>query len=230
VHAHVGRRGPGRAEPHGEGAAALAAAGAAHHLGALATVRGLIAAPDPALSDGFVTLRPWQHDDIPELVACIDGDEEITRWLDMIPQPYRENEARLWVDQATSFWREGTSAPFALLAADSGEVAGGVGFRWLGEEQGVGEVGYWIRAGDRGRGLTTRAVTLISRWAIEELGCERLQLRADEENLSSQRVAEKAGFTREGVLRAAHYNARLDRRVDYVIYSLLPSDLPGRVP
>jgi RimJ/RimL family protein N-acetyltransferase len=174
-----------------------------------------------------VTLRPWQSGDIPALVACIDGDEEITRWLDMIPQPYGEKEARLWVDQATSFWREGTAAPFALLAG--GEVVGGVGFRWLGEEQGVGEVGYWLRAGDRGRGLTTRAVELISRWAIDELGCERLQLRADEENVSSVRVAEKAGFTREGVLRAAHYNVRLGRRVNYVIYSLLPSELPGRV-
>jgi RimJ/RimL family protein N-acetyltransferase len=176
-----------------------------------------------------VTLRPWQYDDIPELVECIDGDEEMTRWLDMIPQPYRDKEARLWIDQATSFWREGTAAPFALVAAESGEVVGGVGFRWLGEEQGVGEVGYWLRARDRGRGLTTRGVTLISRWAIEELGCERLQLRADEENVSSQRVAEKAGFTREGVMRAVHYSARLDRRVDYVMYSLLPSELPGRV-
>jgi ribosomal-protein-alanine N-acetyltransferase len=175
-----------------------------------------------------VTLRPWQSDDIPALVECIDGDDEMARWLDMIPQPYREHEARLWVDQATSFWREGTAAPFAILA-DSGEVVGGVGFRWVGEEQAVGEVGYWLRARERGRGLTTRSVELISRWAIEQLGCERLQLRADEENVPSQRVAEKAGFTREGVLRSAHYNARLDRRVNYVIYSLLPSELPGRV-
>jgi ribosomal-protein-alanine N-acetyltransferase len=176
-----------------------------------------------------VTLRPWQPDDVSALVECIDGDEEMTRWLDMIPQPYGENEARLWVDQATSFWREGTAAPFAILTPDSGEVVGGVGFRWLGEEQGVGEVGYWLRARDRGRGLTTRSVELISRWAIEELGCERLQLRADEENISSQRVAEKAGFTREGVVRSAHYNARIDRRVNFVMYSLLPSELPGRV-
>jgi RimJ/RimL family protein N-acetyltransferase len=220
---------PGRAEPPGEGAAALAAAGATHLAAALATVRDLIAAPDPPLSDGVVTLRPWQPDDVPALVDCIDGDEEMTRWLDMIPQPYRENEAKLWVDQATSFWREGTAAPFAILAADSGEVVGGVGFRWVGEEQGVGEVGYWLRARDRGRGLTTRSVELISRWAIEELGCERLQLRADEENIPSQRVAEKAGFTREGVLRATHYNARINRRVNFVMYSLLPSELPGRV-
>ncbi len=190
----------------------------------------MLAAPDPPLSDGVVTLRQWRHDDVGELVACLDGDEEIARWLDMIPQPYGETEARLWVDQATSYWSEGTAAPFAVVGAGGGELLGGVGFRWVGEEHGVGEVGYWIRERERGRGLTTRAVNLISRWACEELGCERLQLRADEENGPSQRVAEKAGFQREGVLRSVHYNARLNRRVNYVMYSLLRSELPGRVP
>ena len=72
---------------------------------------------------------------------------------------------------------------------------------------------------------------LVSKWALTELGWERLQLRADEENLPSQRVAEKAGFTREGVLRSVHFNARQDRRVDFVMFSLLPAELelPGRV-
>jgi len=189
----------------------------------------LIAAPDPPLSDGVVTLRPWEHGDIQALVDCLDGDEEIARWLDMIPQPYGEAEARLWVDQATSYWHDGTAAPFAVLAAETGEVVGGVGFRWFGEEHAVGEVGYWIRRDERGRGLTTRAVNLISRWAIEALGCERLQLRADEGNVASRRVAERAGFRREGILRSVHYNARLGQRVNYVMYSLLPSELPGRV-
>ena len=176
-----------------------------------------------------MTLRPWQHGDVAALVDCLDGDETIARWLDMIPQPYRAKEALLWIDQAASYWHEGSAAPFALVAADSGDVVGGVGFRWVGEEHGVGEVGYWIRRDERGQGLTTRGLNLISRWAIETLGCERVQLRADEDNAPSQRVAERAGFQREGILRSVHYNARLDRRVNYVMYSLLPSELPGRL-
>jgi RimJ/RimL family protein N-acetyltransferase len=52
----------------------------------------------------------------------------------------------------------------------------------------------------------------------------RLQLHTDPDNVASQRVAESAGFTREGVLRA--YNARRDgTRADAVVYSLLPEDL-----
>jgi RimJ/RimL family protein N-acetyltransferase len=187
----------------------------------------VLVAPKPALTDGLVTLRPWQRDDVPALIACIDGDDEIARWLDMIPQPYGENEARAWVDQATSFWREGTSAPFAVLLAETGEAVGGIGFRWIADEHGVGEVGYWLRQSARGRGLTTRALQLLIQWAFDELRCERLQLRADELNVPSQRVAEKAGFHREGVLRSVHFNARQNRRVNFVMYSLLPSDLPG---
>jgi RimJ/RimL family protein N-acetyltransferase len=184
----------------------------------------VIPAPDPPLTDGVVTLRPWRMDDVAALVECLDGDEQITRWLDMIPQPYGDAEARTWVDQATSYWREGSAAPFAVTDAASGAVVGGVGFRWLGEEHGVGEVGYWLRREARGRGLTTRAVQLVSRWALDTLGCQRLQLRADPDNAPSVRVAEKAGFRREGVLRAVHLNPRVNRRVDYVIYSLLPTD------
>ena len=184
----------------------------------------MIPAPDPPLSDGVVTLRPWREDDVPALVECLDGDEEIARWMDIIPQPYREAEARTWVDQATTYWREGTAAQFAVTDAGTGTVVGGVGFRWIGDEQGVGEVGYWLRREARGRGLTTGAVRLISRWAFEALDCQRLQLRADERNAPSQRVAEKAGFRREGVLRSVHFNAREDRRVDFVMYSLLPTD------
>ena len=77
----------------------------------------------------------------------------------------------------------------------------------------------------RGRGLTTRALKLISSWALDRAGAERLQLRADVLNLASQRVAERAGFKREGTLRASGFNARENRRVDYAVFSLLPEEV-----
>jgi RimJ/RimL family protein N-acetyltransferase len=89
----------------------------------------------------------------------------------------------------------------------------------------VGEIGYWARADARARGVTTRALVLLSRRALQRDGLARVQIRADIENHASCRVAEKAGFTREGVLRSAHWNARLGRRQDWALYSLLPTDL-----
>ncbi len=182
----------------------------------------IVTPPDPPLSDGVITLRPWLDADVDALVACIDGDKEITRWLELIPQPYRHTEARLWIDQATTLWREGAGSPFAVLR--DGRVVGGAGINWIESEQGVGDVGYWLRREARGQGLTTRAVRLLSAWAFAN-GCERLQLRADAENVDSQRVAERAGFRREGVQRSARYNPRLARRMDFVVFSLLPDEL-----
>ena len=178
--------------------------------------------PKSPLTDGVVVLRPWEEPDVSALVAAIDGDPEISVWLELIPQPYTEHEARTWIAQATSMWRERTASPFAVVVDD--EVVGGVGINWIDRGHGVGDIGYWLRKDVRGRGYTTRAVVLAARWAFS-CGCERLQLRADAENAASLRVAERAGFTREGIQRSARYNPRLGRRMNFVVFSLLPHEM-----
>lgn len=181
-----------------------------------------VSPPDQPLTDGVVTLRPWELGDVQALVDAIDGDPEITNFLELIPQPYRDLEARAWVDAAASMWRDETGSPFALLVDD--EVVGGAGITWIDREEAVGDVGYWIRRDARRHGYTTRAVLLLARWAFD-LGCERLQIRADTENEASLRVAERAGFTREGVMRSIRFSPRLDRRMNFALYSLLPDEL-----
>jgi ribosomal-protein-serine acetyltransferase len=180
--------------------------------------------PEPPLSDGVVSLRPWRADDAAELVAALDGDEEIASWLDSIPQPYTDPDANAWLAQAGRAWAEGTSFPFAVVDARSRRLLGGMGLRWNDRVNQVGEVGYWARAEVRGRGVTTRALRLVADWALAEAGCERLVVRADTQNVPSQRVAERAGFVREGVERSARFSPRQGRRVDFVVYSRLPGD------
>jgi RimJ/RimL family protein N-acetyltransferase len=180
--------------------------------------------PEPPLTDGVVTLRPWRQDDAAELVAALDGDEEVTRWLDSIPQPYTDADAHAWLSQTGQAWNDGAAAPFAVVDATTGRLLGGSGIRWNDRVNQIGEIGYWARAEVRGHGYTTRAVQLITEWALEAAGCERLVLRADTKNLPSQRVAERAGFVREGVERSARFSPRQGRRVDFVVYSRLPSD------
>jgi RimJ/RimL family protein N-acetyltransferase len=165
-------------------------------------------------SDGGIALRPWRRADAAGLVDCLDGDAEITRWLDQIPQPYTVADALAFVG------RTGETT-FAIADTESGRILGGIGLRWT---EDVAEIGYWARADARGRGVTTRALVLLARLAFEE-GAARVQLRADVENAPSRRVAEKAGFTAEGVLRNAHWNPRLGRRQSWVMYSLLPGEL-----
>jgi RimJ/RimL family protein N-acetyltransferase len=181
-------------------------------------------APPKPLSDGTVALRPWRPDDAEELVAALDGDEEVARWLDSIPQPYTDADAHAWLAQTRHTWADGAGFPFAVVAAGTGRLLGGIGLRWNDRVNQVGEVGYWARADVRGQGVTTRALRLVAEWALAEVGCERLVLRADTRNLPSQRVAERAGFVREGVERSARFSPRQGRRVDFVVYSRLATD------
>jgi RimJ/RimL family protein N-acetyltransferase len=184
-----------------------------------------VSPPEPPLSDGVVMLRPWGEPGDVEAITAACNDRAIAEFLDLIPSPYTEADARAYIDLCREGWADGTLSNFAITDAETGEAVGSVGVRWIEPDQGVAEVGYWMARDARGRGVCTRAVRLVSRWVIADQGAERLQLRADERNAASRKVAVNAGFTEEGVLRSTRYNARLGRRVDFVMYSLLPDEL-----
>lgn len=140
-------------------------------------------------------------------------------WLDRLPQPYTRADALAYIRGETVPDEEA----YCITDAGSGRVLGSIGLNPKPGGDGVVEIGYWLRSDARGRGFMTRALRLVARKALED-GAARVQLRADPENVASCRVAEKAGFTREGVLRSAHWNPRLGRRQDWAMYSLLPNE------
>jgi RimJ/RimL family protein N-acetyltransferase len=170
------------------------------------------------LRDDVVLLRPFVDDDA-SAVAAACADSEIARFIPMMPHPYTEADARAYL--ATVAENREAQKRFALAVTEvaSGRLVGSIDVR-LGD---VGSIGCWTAAEARGRGVATRALRLLSRWAVTEGGVERLELATHPENRASQRVAEKAGFAKEGVLRS-HTRFREGRR-DSVLYSLLPSDL-----
>jgi RimJ/RimL family protein N-acetyltransferase len=83
------------------------------------------------------------------------------------------------------------------------------------------ELGYIVAAEARGRGIATEALTQLTAWAFGR-GLQRLELRIDNDNAASQRVAERSGYTREGMLRSIHF--KNGRRTDLAVYSRLPGD------
>jgi RimJ/RimL family protein N-acetyltransferase len=168
-----------------------------------------------------VVLRAWRIQDVPAVaVAC--QDDEIARWLALVPQPYTEEHARFYVEECLQ--ADEGRRPFAIADASTGEVVGSIDMH-ISRLQ-TGHVGYWVAAQARGRGVAPDALRTLSRWAFESLGLGRVELVTDPENIASQRVAEKAGFQREGVLRSMLLNRDGSRR-DGVIFSLLPEDLGG---
>jgi RimJ/RimL family protein N-acetyltransferase len=110
---------------------------------------------------------------------------------------------------------------FAIVDAESDELLGSIGF--FQPQEGVGEVGYWIAASARGRGAAVRGVRLMVEWALGARELRRIQIHTLPGNRASERVAEKAGFTREGVLRS--YAVMKGRVTDITMFSLLPGEL-----
>jgi RimJ/RimL family protein N-acetyltransferase len=167
------------------------------------------------LADETIVLRPWNEDDAPAVhEAC--QDREIQRWLSVIPRPYTHEHAHAFVTHGSGPGRR----EFAIV--EQGQVVGAIALRVT--AAGNGRIGYWCVSRARGRGLMTRALRRLCRHALDELAFERLELVTDPDNLASQRVAEKAGFQREGVLRS-HLRHPDGRRRDSVMFSLLPGEL-----
>ena len=177
--------------------------------------------PSPPLEDGVVLLRPWEEGDLEAVIeAC--RDPEIPRWT-AIPSPYNEQDARRYLGRAELDRLAGRELALAVVDPGTGALLGSCGLARFDWEDRKAEIGYWIAAGARRQSAGTRATRLLSRWAIERLGLERLELLAHPANEPSQRLAANAGFTREGLLRS--YRRRKGRREDLVMFSLLPGDL-----
>ena len=169
------------------------------------------------LRDKDLELRPFTLDDVPAIVeAC--NDPEIQHWIPMVPRPYTEDDARAFVRGEVAGIGQ---HQFAIT--ESGRLVGSIGLG-INEFSHNGHIGYWCAAEARGRGLTTRALRLLCQHALEDLRLERLELITDPDNHASQRVAEKVGFQREGVLRS-HLSHPDGRRRDSVMFSLLPGEL-----
>lgn len=171
-------------------------------------------------TDGLI-LRPWELGDLPALTAACN-DSEIARWLPMIPSPYSEDDGTAYLEMSLENWERGEAYNFAILDAESGGLAGSITVRVL--RFGIGHFGYWVAAQARGRGVATEALKALCRWGVDTLDLKRMELLTDPQNTASQRVAENAGFQREGILRSS-LEYRDGTRRDSVIFSLLPDEL-----
>jgi RimJ/RimL family protein N-acetyltransferase len=174
----------------------------------------------PTLTDGVVTLRPWRVEDVPALVE-ICQDPEIQRFT-RVPANYTRDDALMYMASKTAREERGELVAFALVdAADEARLLGSIDMRR--DEDGRACIGYLLGPEARGRGMATRAVRLLSRWALADLGLARVEIQARPDNPASQRVAERAGFVREGVLRS--YQTDMGERHDRVVFSLIPDDV-----
>lgn len=163
-------------------------------------------------------LRPIDKGDVDAYLTEVD--DEVRRWMTWAEDPSPEKALRWCAEEASGDLQR--SLNLAIVPAETGRFAGGIGLVRVDWALGVAETGYWIGPSGRGHGFVTEAVRAVSGHAFE-LGLARVELLAAVGNVASQRVAERAGFTREGVLRQARPVP--GGRADMVVFSLLEGEL-----
>lgn len=134
--------------------------------------------------------------------------------------------ARAQLESGMHGFAAGTAVPALMFTG--GTLAGVLGLH-IDVHTRSATVGYWLGAAYTGRGLATRALRALSRFAFEEFALIRVSAQLEVANARSRAVVERAGFRCEGVLRSA---AIVHGAVvgDLELWSLLPADLPSPAP
>ncbi|GLY41965.1 N-acetyltransferase [Amycolatopsis sp. NBRC 101858] len=141
-------------------------------------------------ADDF-TLTRWTFADAPELTATVAGSlDHIGAWMIWATDGYSAEDGAEFLERTRKNWETGETHDFAIRVGDT--VAGGIGV--MAREGGV-EIGYWLARDFVGRGLMTRAVSLLTAEAFR-LGAGYVEIKHDERNVRSGAVPARLGFTK----------------------------------
>jgi len=187
--------------------------------------------PDHLATERLI-LRSARGDDAATLNAAVSESLDDLRaympWAQTTPSLAQSNAdcRRL---QAKFLLREDLPMFMFERAADGGEgtFIGGTGLHRIDWTVRRFELGYWCRTSHQGRGFVTEAVRALTRFAFERLQARRVEVRMDETNERSWKLAQRAGFALEGVLRSDSLNPQGEPR-DTRVYALLAP--PGAAP
>jgi ribosomal-protein-alanine N-acetyltransferase len=158
-------------------------------------------------------VRSWRSTDAASLVRHANNINVARQLRDRFPHPYLRENARAFLKRVSG---EAVPANFAIEVDK--EAVGGIGFvRGTDIERYSAEIGYWLGEQHWGRGITTEALMLVTADVFERLNLLRLFALPFVDNIGSARVLEKAGYVREGVLRASSVKYGTPR--DQAIYA-----------
>ena len=182
------------------------------------------------LLDQNILIRPYRAEDLDALYeAARESIREVSTWLPWCHADYSKEESSAYILSRDEAWSNGSEYSFGIFDARTGAFLGGVGLNQINRMHMMANLGYWVRSSSTKRGVASKATRLVARFGLEELGLQRIEIVVAVDNWASQRVAEKVGATREGILRK-----RLlihGRPQDALMYSLVAEDLDAlRMP
>ncbi len=171
----------------------------------------------PGVSE--LRLEPISEAHLDDFERLLD-DPEVLRFT-RLPDPPVPGFSREWYARYQATRQDGTRQAFAAVAPD-GTFLGVALAPHIDAEAREMELGYLVAPAARGRGVGAEMLRQLTAWAFTEGQAMRVYLIINVTNVASQRVAVRAGYTLEGVLRSTYF--KQGRRSDVQIWSRLPSD------
>jgi RimJ/RimL family protein N-acetyltransferase len=154
--------------------------------------------------------------------AVRESVKEVSPWLPWCHAGYTPEETAAFLRSSTAGWDSGEHYGFGIFDSEARTLLGGVGLNQLNGLHRYANLGYWVRSSRTGRGVASSAVRLAARFGLEDVCLQRIEIVIAVANSASQRAAEKAGATREGVLRKRLLTSA--GPLDAVMYSLVTED------
>lgn len=135
----------------------------------------------------------------------------------------QEADAEVFLIHTLQQWRSRTALYFTVWDKEQRAYVGEVGLKEIVWSIPRGDISYFVVKKAEGKGIASEAVRTLVEFAFDVLHVNKLQIRCAVDNVRSQRVAERCGFIREGVLRAD--GVRPDGQlVDLIYFGMTPAD------
>lgn len=169
--------------------------------------------------DDDTEVRPVHSADAEELYLLVRQNEEhLYPWMGWVPADgFTREDMRDFIRRSEKAVRDQTQ--FNALIVQNGKIVGATGFPVIDWTNRIAHIGYWLDRGHTGHGLMTQSVRALLTYAFDALEMNRIEIRCASNNKTSAAVAERLGFTREGILRQALLVR--DTYVDECVFSML---------
>ena len=165
----------------------------------------LIDVPERLVTERLVLRSPRPGDGAALNAAVVASLDALRPWMPWAQQAPTLDASEAIARGAHAKFLQRADLVYALWRHDGEgnelQLVGGSGLHRIDWSVPRFEIGYWCRSGHTGQGYVTEAVRAISRMAFDVLAAQRVEIRMDERNRASRKVAERAGFTLEATLR-----------------------------
>lgn len=175
---------------------------------------------DPVIRGPRIDLRPLRRSDAPSLCKYA-RNREVSRWT-YVPHPYRPEHAEQFLKMVSVWKRKKLATHFGIVWRETGEVIGVVGLFDIDLRNRRTEIGYWLGARFRGKGIASEAVSLAVNYCFETLNLHRVFAHVFIGNTASERLLLRLGFQWEGMERESRL--RRGRWMDATLYAVLKSE------